>query len=132
MQLTKQPLLPPLLPVVQQGRASAGHSRSSSRSQVELQKLAAAAGAHSRSSSRSQAELQKGQASASGLNLAAAASAALDGEQQYAVNAATSIRQPRPRSIAVMAQTPPDLAAFDRCACTSGWPAAPVCCVGGA
>ncbi len=112
-QMAKQPLLPPLLPVVQQGRASAGHSRSSSRSQVELQKLGAAAAGHSRSGSRSQAEMQKAQSAA---NLASAASAALDSEQQYAVNAATGIRQPRPRSIAVLsAQAPPELAAYDRC-----------------
>ena len=100
--------------MVQQGRASAGHSRSSSRSQLELQKLGAAAAGHSRSSSRSQAEMQKAQSHA---NLASAAAAALDSEQQYAVNAATGIRQPRPRSIAVLAaQAPPELAAYDRCA----------------
>ena len=111
--IAKQPLLPPLLSVVQQGRASAAHSRSSSRSQVELQKLAAAAAGHSRSSSRSQAEMQKAQSNA---NLASAAAAALDSEQQYAVNAATGIRQPRPRSIAVLAAQapPPELAAYDR------------------
>ena len=41
----KQPLLPPLLPVVQPGRGSAGHSRSGSqggRSQADLAKLAGA------------------------------------------------------------------------------------------
>lgn len=112
LDIAKQPLLPPLLPVVQQGRTSAGHSRSSSRSQLELQKLGAAAAGHSRSSSRSQAEMQKAQSHA---NLASAAAAALDSEQQYAVNAATGIRQPRPRSIAVLAaQAPPELAAYDR------------------
>ena len=124
-QMAKQPLLPPLLPVVQQGRASAGHSRSSSRSQVELQKLGAAAAGHSRSGSRSQAEMQKAQSTA---NLASAANAALDSEQQYAVNAATGIRQPRPRSIAVLsAQAPPELAAYDRCG-LAGWLAGCVIC----
>lgn len=83
--MTKQPLLPPLLPVVQQGRVSAGHSRSSSRSQVELK-----AG------------------SASTPNLIASASAAALEEANN--GSASGVRQPRPRSMAVLTGPSPDLA----------------------
>lgn len=127
-QISKQPLLPPLLSVVQQGRVSNGHSRSSSqvgahsrsgsRSQAELAKIAA----HSRSGSRTQAELAKATSQSTASLAAAAAAAALDEAQQSA--AATGIRQPRPRSIAVLAGPPPELAAYDpqRCAqAGAGW-----------
>ena len=105
-QVTKQPLLPPLLPVVQQGRGSAGHSRSGSRTQADLKGLgggSSASIAHSR-----------GNSSSTTTNLQAAAVAAAVEEQQQRLNGASGsgVRHPRPRSIAVMAGPPPE--AFDR------------------
>ncbi|KAL4451693.1 hypothetical protein ABPG75_007355 [Micractinium tetrahymenae] len=111
--MSKQPLLPPLLPVVQQGRASVSHSRSSSRSQVEL---------------------GKGGPSMPNLPAAAAADDAQRGSGG-AASAASGMRQPRPRSISVMAGPPPE--AFEprddsptpregrQGASTSGLPAVP-------
>lgn len=87
MDMSKQPLLPPLLPVVQQGRSSVTHSRSSSRSQVDFSKVGG-----------------------SGMpNLPAAA--AEEAAAQRAANGGASssgVRHPRPRSIAVMAAPAPE------------------------
>ena len=104
LQVTKQPLLPPLLPVVQQGRVSAGHSRTGSRTQADLKGVGAISSAsivHSRGNSSSTTNLQ-----------AAAAAAAAEEQQRLNGASGSGVRHPRPRSIAVMAGPPPE--AFDR------------------
>jgi hypothetical protein len=78
LQIQKQPLLPPLLPVVQPNR-----------------------GSHSRSSSRTQAELK------SGGSVPVLSSPVIASDEQHGATGG-SVRQPRPRSIAVMAAPPPD------------------------
>lgn len=96
-------MLPPLLPVVQQGRVSAGHSRTGSRTQADLKGVggsSSASIAHSRGNSSSTTNLQ------------AAAAAAAEEQQRLNGASGSGVRHPRPRSIAVMAGPPPE--AFDR------------------
>ncbi|KAI3437763.1 hypothetical protein D9Q98_000210 [Chlorella vulgaris] len=90
MDVTKQPLLPPLLPVVQQGRASAQHSRSGSRTQAELKSGGASMG-----------------------NLSSAGTPAAE-EQRGGAGGSSNVRQARPRSITVMAAPSPESPYNDR------------------
>ena len=105
-QVSKQPLLPPLLPVVQQGRTSASHSRSSSRSHVDLSKMGGPG----------MPSMPSGAAAAAAEEAAQRASGANGG-------ASSGVRQPRPRSIAVMTQGAPAEAYEQRWvqSCCHGW-----------